>query len=358
VNRLSFVTGFGLLLSTGSLMAACGGGQAKASSPDVWAVVNGHEIHQDDVVKTYRREAQNPPASTTDDEALMAEMTVVDEMITRELLLARARDLKLDVTDADVDAAYTQRRANMADSEFQLALAARSVTVDDLRAAIRRDLIAQKVLDQDVGARIDVTDREISDYFSSHRAEFNVPEAQYHIAQILVTPVREAQTRNRKNDDASTPDEARKKFEMLKAKLASGAPFPDVAADYSEDPQSAPQGGDLGFVSATQLTRVPPALRDAVLKTEPGHVGVATQDGAFAIVAVIAKEPAGQRELSSQGVHDTIKNNLHGRQEQLLRTAYLTDMRGHATIVNYAAKRILDSHAVKPGGLTPNAPGK
>jgi peptidyl-prolyl cis-trans isomerase SurA len=357
VTRFSRFAAFGLILSAGALVAACNS-QPKASAPDVWAVVNGHEIHQDDVIKTYRREAQNPPTSTTDDEAMMAEMAVVDEMITRELLLARATELKLDVTNADVDAAYAQRRANVPDSEFQLALAARSVSVDDLRAAIRKDLITQKVLDQEVGSRIDITDRDIADYFASHRAEFNVPEAQFHIAQILVTPVKEAEIHNRKNDDATTPDEAKKKVDMIKAKLAAGGNFAELAADYSEDPQTAPQGGDLGFVSASQLSRVPPILRDIVLKTEPGRVGVATQDGAYAIVAVLAKEPPGQRELTTPGVHDQIKNNLHGRQEQLVRTAYLTDIRGRATIVNYAAKRILDAHAVKPPTVTPNAPGK
>src|SRR6185437_4142208 len=108
--------------------------------------------------------------------------------------------------------------------------------------AMRRDLIAQKVLEQEAAAKVEVTDTEIADYFASHRAELNVSETQYHIAQILVTPVRDPLIRNRKNDDATTADEAKKKFEMLKARLNAGASFGELAADYSEDPQTAPQG--------------------------------------------------------------------------------------------------------------------
>jgi peptidyl-prolyl cis-trans isomerase SurA len=345
------------VLSALVVAAACGSSETRAPSPDVWAVVDGHQIHQDDVVKTYRREAQNVPTSTTDDEAMMAEFGVVDEMITQEVLLARARELKLDVTDAEVDAAFTTRKANTSDAQFQQALQERSQTPDDLRAALRRDLIVQKVLEREVSSKIDISDRDIADYFTGHRAEFAVPETQYHIAQILVTPVAEPQIRNRKNDDAKTPEEAKKKFDMLKAKLNAGTPFAQLAADYSEDPQTAPQGGDLGFISATQLSRVPPQLREVILKTEPGNVGAAAAGGGYTLVAVIAREAAGQRDLNTPGVHDTIKTNLHDRKEQLLRVAYLTTMRNRAKIVNYLAQRLVDAQSKAPS-VTPGAPGK
>jgi peptidyl-prolyl cis-trans isomerase SurA len=339
------------------LSAGCGGLGSKAPAPDVWAVVDGHEIHQDDVVKTYRREAQQVPASTTDDAAMMAEFGVIDEMITQAVLLDRAKVLKLDVTDAEVEAAYTTRKANMTEDQFQQALRERSVTPDDLRAALRRDLTVQKVIEHEVSSKVDVTDRDIADYFASHRAEFNVPETQFHIAQILITPVRDPVIRNRRNDDATTPDEAKRKFEMLKGQLNAGTPFAQLAADYSEDPQTAPQGGDLGFISATQLSRVPSQLRDVILKTTPGNVGAATAGGGYTLVAVLSREDPGQRDLSMPGVHDTIKTNLHDRKEQLLRVAYLTSMRNSAKVVNYLAERIVAAQSKAPS-VAPGAPGK
>src|SRR5256885_5330671 len=44
---------------------------------------------------------------------------------------------------------------------------------------------------------------------------FNVAEPQYHIAQIVVTPRKEQQIRNRKNDDATNEAEAQRKVKML-----------------------------------------------------------------------------------------------------------------------------------------------
>ena len=178
-------------LSALALSAGCGGLGSKAPAPDVWAVVDGHEIRQDDVIKTYRREAQQVPASTTDDVAMMAEFGVIDELITQAVLLDRAKVLKLDVTDAEVEAAYTTRKANMTEDQFCSALRERSVTPDDLRARCGADLTVQKVIDREVSSKVDISDRDIADYFTSHRAEFNVLETQFHIAQILITPVRD-----------------------------------------------------------------------------------------------------------------------------------------------------------------------
>jgi peptidyl-prolyl cis-trans isomerase SurA len=352
-TRTALVAALSLL----AVSAACGGTSSKPPSPDVWATVDDHQIKQDDVLKTWRREAQAVPTSTTDDEALMAQLSVVDEMITQEVLMARARELKLDVADADVDKAYTDRKANMSDDQFQAALKERTLTPDDLRQALRRDLMTQKVLDREVSSRVDVTDAEVSDFYAAHRADFNVRETQYHIAQIVITPVKDPAIRNRKNDDATTPDEAKRKFDMLMAKLKAGGDFAQIAMDYSEDPQTAPQGGDLGFISASQLSRVPPQLRDLVLKTEPGNVGTASAGGGYTMVALIARELAGQRDLSAPGMRDNVRNTVKDRKEQLLRAAYLTKLRNNAKIMNYLAWHIVDAQS-KPPSVAPSGPGK
>ena len=353
-SALLLATGFAAVTSIG--LAGCGT-TVKAPGPDVWATVDDHEIHQDDVMKTYRREAQQVPAPTTGDDATMAQLGVVDEMITQEVLLARARELKIDVTDAEIDKAYSDRKANMTEDQFQQALKERSLSTDDLRQSLRRDLLVQKVLERDVTSKIDISDRDVEDFFAVHRADFNVPETQYHIAQIVITPVKEPVIRNRKNDDATTPEQAKAKFDMLQAKLKAGANFGELAADYSEDPQTAPQGGDLGFISASQLSRVPPQLRDVVLKTEPGQVGMAAAAGGYTLVALIAREPAGQRELSMPGVRDQVRNTLKDRKEQLLRAAYLTTMRNKSKITNYYAQHVVAAQSKLPG-VAPGAPGK
>ena len=98
----------------------------------------------------------------------------------------------------------------------------------------------------------------------------------------------------------------------------------------SEDAETAPRGGDLGLVPVSRLKQLPPALRDAVLNKEPGSVNVASVGGGHTLVLVVAHEPAGQRDLNTQGVRERITDALRGRKEQLLRAAYLTAARSDA----------------------------
>jgi parvulin-like peptidyl-prolyl isomerase len=143
---------------------------------------------------------------------------------------------------------------------------------------------------------------------------------------------------------------------MLMERLKAGASFSELAAAYSEDSESAQRGGDLGFVPISRLKQAPPQLRDAVLNKPPGTVTVASAGGAHTIVLVVAHEAAGQRDLSTPTVRDQLTQSIHGRKEQLLRTAYLMSLRNDAQVVNYLAKRLVESQGKLPT-VAPAAPG-
>jgi parvulin-like peptidyl-prolyl isomerase len=126
-------------------------------------------------------------------------------------------------------------------------------------------------------------------------------------------------------------------------RLKAGASFGDVAADYSEDPETSARGGDLGLVAVSALKQAPPPLQKAVLGQKPGTVNVATSNGVHTIVAVIAHEEAGERTLSTPGVKEAITETLRNRKEQLLRTAYLSAARNDADVTNHQARRVLEA---------------
>ena len=174
-----------------------------------------------------------------------------------------------------------------------------------------------------------------------------------------MTPVREAQVANSTGDDAATPQAAAEKVKMLMERLKGGASFRNFsrAAGSSEDPESGPRGGDLGFVGVSRLQQAPPPLRNAVLNKNPGSVNVAAAGGAYTIVLVVAHEQAGQRDLSTPGLRERISETLRARKEQLLRAAYLTATRNDAVVVNYLARRLVESKGQMPGAA-PTPPGK
>ena len=341
------------------LAVACGG--SKPSSPaapavtaDTFAVVDGRQITKDDVEKAYRR-LRDPAQQMSEEEALTAKLAVLNDLIVQDLLVAKAATLKIEVPQSELDTAYNNAKKNMADDAFQQELTKRNLTAADMREGLRRELLTQKVLEQEVGAKVVVDDKEISGFFDANRPQFNMPEESYHIAQIVVTPVREPQITNATGDDAATPQAAVAKAQMLMAKLKEGSSFRDLASGYSEDAESAPRGGDLGFVPMSRLKQAPPLLRNAVIGKTPGTVNVVSADGAHTLVLVVAHELAGQRDLSTPGVKERITETLKSRKEQLLRTAYLTAVRGDATVVNHLARRIVESKGAPPS-LAPAAP--
>jgi len=82
------------ILIAASGLAACGsksgaGSPPASAPPDVWAVVDGRELKRDDVEKAYRSAA--PASTSSDEELLAAKLSLLDELITKDILLARAK---------------------------------------------------------------------------------------------------------------------------------------------------------------------------------------------------------------------------------------------------------------------------
>jgi peptidyl-prolyl cis-trans isomerase SurA len=321
-------------------------------SAETWAVVDGRPITHAEVDKAFRR-TRDLSQTLSDEEALTARLNVLNELVIEDILSAKAGALKLEVADNELDTAYNNARKNVPDDAFQQELTRRGVTAADMREGLRRQLIAQKVIEHEVGSKVTVTDQEITKFFDANRGQFNVPEEAYRLAQIVVTPVRDSQLANRTGDDAVTPEQATAKARMLMERLKAGESFQDLAAGYSEDPESAPRGGDLGFVPVSRLRQMAPALRDAVLNKAPGNVGVVSAGGGYTLVLVLAHEMAGQRDLSMPEVRERITQALRDRKTQLLRTAYLATAQSDAKVVNYAARRVVESSGTMPSLLVP-----
>ena len=339
-----------LALAVTSLVAGCRSTPAPQATPvsaDTWAVVNGREIRRDDVEKAYQRTG-NASQPLSNEEMLTAKLSLLEELIVQDILLQKARDLKIELPASELESAYAEAKKNISDEAFQQELNRRKVTAEDMREGLRRELLADKVVEQEVVSKITVTDQEVTDFFNANKAQFNLPEESYHLAQIAITPVREPQITNRTGDDATTPQAATAKMQMLMERLKQGTSFGELAAAYSEDPESAPRGGDLGLVPVSRLKQAPPQLREVVLKMKPGSANVVSQGGAHTIVLMVAHEQAGQRDLTMPPVKERITETLRARREQLLRAAYLTAARSDADVVNYLARRVVESQGKMP----------
>ena len=114
-----------------------------------------------------------------------------------------------------------------------------------------------------------------------------------------------------------------------------------MAQNYSEDPATTPNGGDLGSCPNRRWTRPARSCGRLVLSLQPGQMSpvIHTPDG-YRILKMISKEPAGQRDLSDPRVQQSIRETLLSRKDQLLKTAYYETARNEAKIVNNMSRTI------------------
>jgi peptidyl-prolyl cis-trans isomerase SurA len=347
VKQRTIVT-FGSLLLALSF-AACR--QETTPGPDVWAVVNGKEIKREDVDKYFRSRFASEDQQPSQEESLSIKLNILDELVNNEILLERARKLGLEAADGEVEDKFIEFKSPFTEDELQRQLKERGVTVDDLKRDLRRQISIQKLMNREIVSKVTITDQDITDFYNQNRAQFNVAETQYRLAEIVVTPRKDPLVRNRKNDDAGSDVEARRKIQMLYERLGSGADFAQLAMDYSED-SSAANGGDLGYNPESAFRnpkQVPPELARIILALKPGELSnVITTADSYRILKMIAREPAGQRELSDAGVQNSIRERLRDRKVQLLRAAFLAVVRDEAKVVNYLAQQVLESSGKLP----------
>lgn len=342
-----------VVLAALSLLLAIGcKGRGGGGGGDVMATVNGRKILAGDVEKYYRNQTQGQPEPTVE-QAQTLRLSILHQLIDNEILLQKASKLGLLGTDADVDARLNEMKSPFTKEEFDKRLADQGVTLDDLRQDLRRQITVEKVLNKEVTAKIKVSDADVATYYEQHKAEFNLISPQYHLAQILVTTQPSPQVRNLQHDKAQNEAEAIKKVGMLLRKLQSGEDFSKLAMNYSEQPDTAASGGDLGFIPENSLKEDKQAF-EAIRVLKPGEHTAALPAGdaqtnqlfGFRILMLIDKEPAGQRQPSDEKVQKSIRDKLTSQRDQLLQSAYLEAMRSQSKIRNYLAEKILKEYGL------------
>jgi len=338
-----FLLGTGILLLTAS---SC----HRPPSPDVMATVNGKEITRAELEKYYKSTVGDAPQEPSAEQADIVRLNILRQLIDDEIVQQRAAKLNLAASDEDVNAKLTEWKAPYTQEEFDKQLKQRNLTLDDLKRDIRRSLTRTKLLNKEIESKINITDAEISNYYNSNKSEFNLIEPRYRLAQIIVTGTPPVQGSSLATRRAPNEAEARKEIQTIHNRLESGDDFATLATQFSENPNSAPNGGDMGFWTETQL-RSDPEVYNAITKLKPGQItdSLPMYDApspkrriiGFAIYKLISREAAGQRELNDPRVQQQIRQDLRERKAQLLQNAYFEMLHNQATVRNYFAEQIL-----------------
>ncbi len=332
------------LVAVLALLSSC----SRSAPSNVAATVNGRAITYAELDKQYQSSFGAPGDRPSDDQLDIQKLEVLRTLIDSEIMLQRAEKMGLMAVDADVEAKFGELKAPYTQEEFQKQLNARKMTVEDLKAQLRRDLSVSRLLNKETTSQISITDKDITDFYNSNKASFNLAEPQIHMAQVLVTPGPDPNVRNLKNDKAQDDDQAKKKIENLYARLRQGEDFAMLAQNYSEDSNTSQNGGDLGFIPESAFGKTNVELSKTVMALRPGETtGVIRTAEGYRILKVLSREPAGQRDLTDPKVQQTIRETLVNRKDQLLKAAYYEVARNEAKVINYFANRVVASREKK-----------
>jgi len=293
-----------LALAVASPGCRCGGGKG-GEAPDTVAVVNGEPISRAAFERELRQFRLGSVEGGTDPALLRK--SVLDDLVTRALLLQQARARNVSVGPEDVERAYLRLRAEYPGTAFDDLLAQEKLSAAELRARLRDQLTTEKLFHDEVFPRVEVGEDEVRAWVEAHPAELDEPE-RVHALQVVVR----------------TRDEAQRVRDELRRKPQA---FADVARRASIGPEGR-NGGDLGwFARGTGM----PEVFDVCFKLPLNTVSDVTPSPyGFHVFKVVDRKPAARRPFEQVKV--SIQQKLLRERRARAQEEYVASLRAKAKI--------------------------
>ena len=155
------------------VVAGCASGGTTSNDNMVAATVNGRNIMLQEVEREVNRQAGGNPSSLSQLQLAQARLTVLSNLIQREVLFQRAEREKVLPTEAQIDGAIAQQKeqAGTTQEDFDRALKAQNMSIETLREEARKNLAIAALQDKYSG-KITISDREVEDFYSGNRQQF------------------------------------------------------------------------------------------------------------------------------------------------------------------------------------------
>ncbi|MDR3378511.1 MAG: peptidylprolyl isomerase [Verrucomicrobiae bacterium] len=258
----------------------------------------------------YRLGNQMPPADL--------EITVLNQLIAIQVLQQTSTPADLAVGKVDADRQYTNLLAQFRSQEaFETLLKARGMTADELKAKALQEAVAKAALKRGLG--INISDDDARKFYTDHAADFEQPEMVHarHLLLMTIDPATHMPL------TTNTVAAKRKQIEDLRKRILAGEDFGTLARQYSDDPGSKENGGELPNFARGQML---PEFESAAFALGTNQVSeIVTTMYGFHLIKVLEKIPAKKIEFATAA--DEIKEELAQRQIHKLAPAYIRKLR-------------------------------
>ncbi|MGR4068352.1 SurA N-terminal domain-containing protein [Billgrantia sp. C5P2] len=357
-------------------------------SGDEVAKVNGQTITRQELEMEVQRAIRSGQVPPEQERALRGQ--VLDEMIGERLLLAFAKDGGLYLSDEQLDQVivtlpeFQDQRGRFDTDLFRNRLASAGFTPASFRAALRVDLKRQQlqqglavsdfVLESererlaalqrqtrsfryhvltaaDLAEPVQVSEADLEAYYQENRERYQRPE-QVRLEYVIVDrqemaeqidvseeAIRQAWEERGRDadrrvshimvtfDGERSRDEAEERLEEVRERLAAGESFEELALEYSDDPSTSEQGGDLGVISRGFFGD---AFDDAAFALSPGQVsGIVETDNGLHLVKVTGLDQTPLEEvrddLARELALDQVADEFNRRVQALIDESFAAD---------------------------------
>ena len=242
------------------------------------------------------------------------------DLIDQSLLVQRGKDMGISVETEVIKRLDQIRIQNNLTSmeDLEKAVSGTGINWEDFKDNIRKGLLTQRVISQEVGSHINISKEEVAKYYEDHKAEFVRPE-QVALREIVVS------TEGKK--DSELPD-LKKKAETARKRVEDGEEFAEIAKRFS-DGSTAKQGGFLGIYKRGELSK---ELEDTVFKMKKNDLTdvMDTKQG-YLVLQVLEHYDEGEQALSK--VENEIMDKMYSTRMEPKLKEYLKTLREQSYVV-------------------------
>jgi peptidyl-prolyl cis-trans isomerase SurA len=241
---------------------------------------------------------------------------ILDRLVDERLIIQQAAELKLTVSSEDIDRSIEQiKRENggLTDAQLSAELVKAGQTMASYRQEIKKQIMRYRVLNIAVGSKVTVSDADVQSYYDGHMKSGD--HVQVRASHIFVAIP--------DNADAVTLKAKEKFAHDLLERAKNGEDFAKLAKEFSQDPATRDEGGDLGYFGRDML---PKPIEEMVFAMKVGEVrGPVRADRGFHVIKLVDRRVKEVKPLAD--VKEELRNQLRQKEMERQTKNYLTELR-------------------------------
>jgi len=274
----------------------------------VAAIVNEDIITIHELNREYARvaaEMEKKEGSLSVERGRKLRLEVLNSLIDRKLVKDKIRELNIVISEEEIRQSIEEikKQNHLSQEALVSALLAQGTTFDQYKAQMKEQLERLRLMSQEVKSKIQVSERELREYYEENRVLFS--EAPSYRARHIFLKVP-------KNAPNAEIKKIMEKALTVIAEARGEADFAGLAKKYSDDPGAANDGGDLGTFKKGDML---PEIESAVITMNPGEISdIVTTPAGFHIIKL--EEVSAAKVKPFETVKATIEETLYRKKSE------------------------------------------